>query len=217
MISLRHWMATLLARRRFSRVGATFEIGPGAQIRSLSIFPLRACSFRVGAQSIFAGRLSVDREGAVVSVGSRTYFGKSHLVAAKRVEIGDDVLISWAVTILDHHSHSLVFEERKGDVVNWLTGTKGWGYVPIAPVRVCNKVWIGFGATVMPGVTVGEGAIVAACAVVTKDVEPWTVVAGNPARVIKRLDFRSASDAAARHGAMASAGYPQTEKPAGEV
>jgi acetyltransferase-like isoleucine patch superfamily enzyme len=51
-----------------------------------------------------------------------------------------------------------------------------------------NDAWIGTKATILKGVTVGEGAVVGACSVVTRDVEPFTVVAGNPARVVKRLD-----------------------------
>ena len=54
-------------------------------------------------------------------------------------------------------------------------------------VYICKNVWIGARATIMPGVTIGEGAVVAGGAVVVKDVEPHTVVGGNPAKVIKRL------------------------------
>jgi putative colanic acid biosynthesis acetyltransferase WcaF len=53
-------------------------------------------------------------------------------------------------------------------------------------IHIQDHVWVCAQAFVGPGITVGEGAIIGACAVVTKDVEPWTVVAGNPARVIKQ-------------------------------
>ena len=53
------------------------------------------------------------------------------------------------------------------------------------PITICNGVWIGAQAFIGPGVTIGEGAVVAAGAVVTKDVPAWTVVGGNPARIIK--------------------------------
>ena len=56
------------------------------------------------------------------------------------------------------------------------------------PVHIGKKAWIGAGATILPGVTVGENAVVAACAVVTKDVAPNTIVAGNPAKVIRQID-----------------------------
>jgi acetyltransferase-like isoleucine patch superfamily enzyme len=56
-------------------------------------------------------------------------------------------------------------------------------------VRIGNDVWIGWGAHIMPGVTVGDGAVIGAKAVVTRDVEPYAIVAGNPARLIrKRFD-----------------------------
>lgn len=54
------------------------------------------------------------------------------------------------------------------------------------PITVEDNVWVATGATILPGVRIGEGAVVAAGAVVTKDVEPWTVVGGNPAKFIKK-------------------------------
>ena len=56
-----------------------------------------------------------------------------------------------------------------------------------APIHICSKAWIGTGVTLLKGVTIGEGAIVAAGSVVVKDVPPWTVVGGNPAQIIKNL------------------------------
>ena len=55
-----------------------------------------------------------------------------------------------------------------------------------APITICDGVWIGARAIILPGVTIGEGAVVAAGAVVTKDVEPFTVVGGNPAKFLKK-------------------------------
>jgi len=63
-----------------------------------------------------------------------------------------------------------------------------------APITIDNMAWIAAGAFVSPGIKVGEGAVVGACAVVTKDVEPWTVVAGNPARVVKKRALRGTED-----------------------
>ena len=56
------------------------------------------------------------------------------------------------------------------------------------PVHICRGAWVGAGATILPGVTVGENAVVAACAVVTKDVAPNTIVGGNPAKFIRNVD-----------------------------
>ena len=54
------------------------------------------------------------------------------------------------------------------------------------PIEIADNCWVAAWATILPGVTIGEGAVVAAGAVVTKDVEPWTVVGGNPAKFIKK-------------------------------
>lgn len=56
------------------------------------------------------------------------------------------------------------------------------------PVHICRRAWIGAGATILPGITIGENSVVGAGSVVTKDVEPNTIVAGNPARVIRKIE-----------------------------
>lgn len=60
-----------------------------------------------------------------------------------------------------------------------------------APITIGDGVWIGARAIILPGVTIGEGAVVAAGAVVTKDVDPWTVVGGNPAKFIKMRKLKN--------------------------
>ena len=108
------------------------------------------------------------------------------------ISIGADVLISWGCTLVDHDSHSLQWKDRAEDVARWRAGyqsagwtgaaaTKDWTHVPTAPIHIGDKAWIGFGVTVLRGVTIGEGAIVGARSVVTADVPPWTVAVGTPA------------------------------------
>ncbi|MGD9669416.1 MAG: acyltransferase [Hyphomicrobiaceae bacterium] len=174
-------------RRRFAKLGAHFEIGIESKVGSGALFPKKNSRLTIGSKSIFHGRVAMDLDGAQIRVGDRTFVGNGLLVCAKSIDIGSDVLISWNVTIVDHQSHHVEFEKRANDVTDWLHGNKDWTHVQIDPVRICDKVWIGFGANVLPGVTVGEGAVIGACSVVTHDVEPFTVVAGNPAKVVRRL------------------------------
>ena len=68
----------------------------------------------------------------------------------------------------------------------WQGAMEGRQYPTKGDTVIGNDVWIGYGATLMPGVTVGDGAIIATKSVVTKDVAPYTVVGGNPARVLKQ-------------------------------
>ena len=102
--------------------------------------------------------------------------------------MGDDVIISWGVTIVDHDSHALHWSLRKHDVSAWSRGEKDWTSVSISPVIIGSKVWIGFGASILKGVTIGEGSVVGAQSVVTRNVPPFSIVAGNPARVIRLIE-----------------------------
>ena len=66
---------------------------------------------------------------------------------------------------------------------------KNWSAVAIKPIHLCNKVWVGFNASILKGVTIGEGAVIGTASVVTKDILPYSIVAGNPAKVIRKICF----------------------------
>ena len=142
----------------------------------------------IGKGSLIACRVDFDHRGGVVSIGSRCFVGASHLVCHTAITIEDDVMISWGVVIVDHDSHSLKMSVRKHDVREWLKGEKSWVDVGIRPVRICKGAWIGFGASILKGVTIGEGAVVGANSVVTRDVAPYALVVGNPARLVRALN-----------------------------
>ncbi len=169
------------------RKKCSVTIGNNVQIsfRRIGNFPPAALT--IGDGTIFQGRIAADRPGASVSIGNNTFIGSSLLVCAESIVIGDDVLVSWGCTIVDHNSHSICWEHRKNDVRETHVGNKDWTNVQIGKVRICDKAWLGFNTLILKGVVVGEGAIIGAGSVVTKDVEPYTIVAGNPARFIKRL------------------------------
>ena len=160
-------------------------VEPTARIRPWKVHRAKDSLLWVGDKSIVHATLIYERPGAVIKIGARTFIGKSTLIAAVGISVGDDVLISWGVTIVDHDSHAIRFEDRKNDVIEWGQGRKDWSNVPMDKVMIRDKVWIGFGATILKGVKIGEGAVVAAQSVVTKDVESHTVVAGNPAHFIR--------------------------------
>ncbi len=144
------------------------------------------CRIEIDRESMITGSLICDREDAIISIGQRV-FSNGTIVAATKIEIGDDVMISWGVTIVDHNSHSISFSHRAEDVTNWRMGKKDWTHVKVAPVKIGDKVWIGVNAMILKGVTIGEGAVVGAGAVVTKDVPAWTIIGGNPARIIREI------------------------------
>lgn len=175
--------ASWRVRRQFASV----EIGQESQVYFWRIRSGNSGHLQIGSESRVETRITMEREGASLTVGDRSFIGGGEISCASRIEIGDDVMIAWGTTIFDHASHSLRFSERANDVTGWLRGVKDWSVVEMAPVHIGNKAWIGFGSILLPGVTVGEGAVVGAGSVVTRDVPPWTVAAGNPARVIREL------------------------------
>lgn len=136
-----------------------------------------------------------SRQGNV-RIGHRAYIGGGTIICRESVTVGDDVTMAWGVAIYDHNSNALDWRQRAKTVKHFYDsyGKPGcyenidWTDVASGPIVIEDKVWIGFDAVILKGVRIGEGAIVGARAVVTRDVEPYTVVAGNPARVVKRIE-----------------------------
>jgi acetyltransferase-like isoleucine patch superfamily enzyme len=161
-----------------------FRTGPGTRLCWRTMLHKPTGRLDIGSHGLISCRFSFDRPEAKIVIGDRCFIGRSHIVAASEVMIGDDVIISWGVTIVDHNSHALSAEDRKDDVLDWARGVKNWSKVKIAPVRLERGCWVGFNAIILKGVTIGVGAIVAAGAVVTKSVPNGAIVAGNPARPV---------------------------------
>jgi len=141
---------------------------------------------QIGKGSIIDGQIVFDRDHAKIFIGSNSFVNGS-IISAEEIRIGNDVLIAWGCHIVDHNSHSLYFEDRKNDVKDWYQGKKDWSKVKRKAVSVSDKAWIGFNSIILKGVTIGEGAVVAAGSVVTKDVPPFTIAGGNPARFIRAI------------------------------
>lgn len=142
----------------------------------------------IGTNSIIKCKFSFDRPEGKITIGNNTYIGKSHIISSSEIFISDDVIISWGVTIVDHDSHSIYWEYRKHDIKDWKLGLKSWNNINSKPIIISNKVWIGFGVTILKGVNIGEGSVIAANSVVTKDVPAYSIVAGNPAKIIKYIN-----------------------------
>lgn len=111
-------------------------------------------------------------ENAKFSIGENSFISvNSRITCSKEIIIGDDCAISWNVQIMDTDIHNIVTNGEKN------SETKS--------VRIGNHVWIGTQAIILKGVTIGDGAIVSAGAIVTKDVQSKCLVGGNPAKIIR--------------------------------
>jgi acetyltransferase-like isoleucine patch superfamily enzyme len=170
-----------------ARLSGTVLIGRGTSIAWRRLKRMSGNQLSVGEDSIIHADISFEDSGGKIQIGSRTFVGRSDLVCYRSLMIGDDVIMSWGITVVDHDSHSIEWEKRRNDVLDWGKGQKNWQHVAHAPVVIGNKAWIGFNVSILKGVTIGEGAVIGACSVVTRDIPPYSVAVGNPAKVVRSL------------------------------
>ena len=151
---------------------SSLRLGQTAVRRLCGKLMLEHCGRDVNIEkhAIISPRVSLgDRSG--IGIGAKIY---------GTCRIGRDVMMGSDVTIIT----------RNHKVDRTDIPMMDQGFEPEQPVEIGNDVWIGDRVTILPGVHIGDGCILAAGAVVTKDVPPYTVAAGVPARVIRRRDDR---------------------------
>lgn len=155
-----------LLRLRGARIGAKTSIGPRVVIRRPGLIEL-------GTRVEIEHDVFLKVIGGSLQIGDFAFIGRGcEIDVAQSVTIGAHTLLAPNVFITDHtHNHARA--QRLDEQGN-----------RTAPVVIGNDAWIGAHAVVLAGVTIGDGAIVGAGAVVTKDVAPYAIVAGVPARVI---------------------------------
>lgn len=167
----------------FSKMGRMCFVGRRARINKCKYISM-GDRCRIGNDC----RISVYDEFAGVAHNPKVIFGNNvymgdylTILCADKVTIEDDVLMASYITITSEN-HGMDVE-----------GEIGYGKQKLitAPVTIKEGAWIGEKVIILPGVTIGKKAILAAGSVVTKDVPDYTVVAGNPARIIKCYNFNT--------------------------
>lgn len=173
--------------RLLSECDRTAKFMPQSHVTNLSS---RRDAIRIGKATVVRAHLMIFAHGGDIEIGDWCYLGEGvRIWSAASVKIGDRVLISHDVEIHDTIAHAVSAKERHTQFRELLaTGHQhDLPNVTRDPVTIGNDVWIGFRSAIMRGVSIGDGAIVAANSTVLEDVPPWTVVAGSPARIVKRL------------------------------
>jgi acetyltransferase-like isoleucine patch superfamily enzyme len=147
-----------------------------------------AVKYGRGASTYLGTMFDVGPHGRV-ELGAYALVHGARIICDAEVVIGDYALISWNVVFMDTYRLPRDPGARRKELerVPAHPLRLAEGHLPAQPIRLERNVWIGFDACVLPGVTIGEGSIVGAKSVVTQSVHPYTVVAGNPARVIRKL------------------------------
>lgn len=172
------------------RIPGNIEVGINSVIDSSFCFKHFYTTLPVGLRigrhvTIWRASLAAD-ENALLEIGDYCYIANASLVAAERISIGSHVFIAGGVTIADSDFHPLEPAARLADTV--ALSPVGARYrrplMETRPVVIEDEVWIGWNATILKGVRIGAGAIIAPGSVVLRDVPPGVEVSGNPARAV---------------------------------
>ncbi|MGH8100207.1 MAG: acyltransferase [Chthoniobacterales bacterium] len=177
-------------------IPANVEFGEGFYCESAQIFrhlrSQKTSAVVIGDHvSCYAGCSFAIGENGRCTVGDFTLLNGALIMAEEKIDIGSYCLISWGVGIADSDFHPLKPAQRLIDAQALAPFFKDRPPRPkltTAPVKICDNVWIGMNAVILKGVAIGQNSVVAAGAVVTKSVPANTVVAGNPAAVVKTFD-----------------------------
>lgn len=142
-----------------------------------------------GASTYLGTMFDVGPNGRV-KLGDYALVHGARVICDSEISIGDYALISWNVILMDTYRvpQSVLERRQELELLSTREPRLACAEVPSHPIRIERNVWIGFDACILPGVTIGEGSVVGAKSVVTENVPPFTVVAGNPARVIRQLN-----------------------------
>lgn len=134
------------------------------------------------------GRIILQSQG-FCKIGKFVKIGNSTTIqCVNRVEIGDYTIIADNVVITDNNNHPISPSYRKEWAINYSDSSLSlWKHSVSKPTIIESNVWVGANSRICKGVRIGEGAIIAASSIVTKDVPPFSIVAGNPARIVKTL------------------------------
>jgi acetyltransferase-like isoleucine patch superfamily enzyme len=148
----------------------------------------KAIEIQRGAAAYLGTLFDVGPNGRVV-LGEYAMVNGARIICDSEIIIGDYALISWNVVLMDttRLSTNPIERRRELEASAWRPSRHFSSQAEARPIRIERNVWIGFETCVLPGVTIGEGSIVGARSVVVQDVPAFTIVAGNPAAVIRTL------------------------------
>lgn len=136
------------------------------KIRSNSIGLIQPCVF------------NITTKGSKIIIGNNVGISGSTLCAKQSITIGDNVLIGSGCLITDSDAHPINWDDRLYDRND---------KIKISPIVIKDNVFIGARSIILKGVTIGECSVIGAGSVITKDIPPYSLVGGNPAKIIKSL------------------------------
>lgn len=143
---------------------------------------------KIGNDCLIEGYLVTESHNSKITIGNNVFIGGGTVVdCVISISVEDDVLVSYGCILADSDNHSVSYSIRKHDLADWKKGKHAWNAVKSLPIKISKGAWIGAHAIILKGVTIGEGAVIGAGSVVTRDIPAWTIAAGNPARIIREI------------------------------
>lgn len=133
------------------------------------------------------GCIVAERATTVIEIGNHVGMSSPCLWAKERITIDDYVNIGGDCIIMDSDAHNLDWRIRDSGELTPSGNTLDSETCRCAPIHICSHVLVGTRSIILKGVTIGEGSVIAAGSVVTRDIPPHCIAGGNPARVIKQL------------------------------
>lgn len=178
---------------RYAKIGKNFKLEGNPRIKNESGDPEKIV---IGDNCKISSGIITCKKNGFVQLGKFSVLqDDAALSCLERIVVGNYTGIAARTLIIDNNTHSIEVEDRIAHRirvspigVGYSGLGNGWEMSESSPVKIGDCVWIGADCTILKGVTIGDGSIVARASVVTKNVPPYTIVAGNPARVVKTLE-----------------------------
>lgn len=171
-------LRTYFLRKQFAAIGVSSLVEHLGKLIGSKYIKIGSCSDIQHGTTLTAWNIN---KVPVILIGNDCHIGAyNHITCINKIEIGDGFVSGKFVTITDNGHGDITSDMLRMSVSKRPIVSKG-------PVVIGRNVWVGDKCTILPGVTIGDGCVIAANAVVTKDVPAMCVVGGNPARIIKDL------------------------------
>jgi len=175
------------------KIPSNIEVGENSVIDSSFCFERYFANSDVGLRignnvTLWRASLSVEENG-YIEIGHFCYICNASIVCSRRITIGSYVWIAGGVTITDSDFHPIDPAARLADTIaiSPIGNRKSRPAIETGPVYIEDDVWVGYNATILKGVRIGSGAVIAPGAIVINNVPQGAYVAGNPARLVKGI------------------------------
>jgi len=177
------WLRGIIYRKKFKSVGKSLRMGKNVIIKNPRFIEF-GNDVNISKDALFLPLAEYKGKlyNPTIKIGNNVHIGiRNSFAAIDQVIIGNNVLFAGFVHITDH-SHG--YEDINKSISSQPLISKG-------PVIIEDECWLGFGCEILSGVTIGRHSIVGARAVVTKSIPPYSIVGGNPAKLIKQYSFET--------------------------